>query len=282
MFQDYFQLTDNPFNVTPDPRFFFESRDHRDALAYLEYGVLERKGFLAITGEVGVGKTVCIRSFLRRLGNRVDSALVLSSSLSFRQLLLMVVDDLGISTRGKTKADLLLALNRHLLQAAAADRHVVLVVDEAQNLTTGVLEELRQLSNLETDERKLLTIVLCGQPELRNQLTRHDLRQLRQRIPGICAVQALSARDERAYIEHRIRVASIGDPVVSFTDTAYEWIHAYTGGVPRLTNILCDRALLVAYVEDKRRLDEDTIRSAVHELDRGNVQRRPPTELRAG
>jgi general secretion pathway protein A len=282
MYLEFFQLRDNPFNVTPDPRFFFDSPDHRDAMAYLEYGLHERKGFLVITGEVGVGKTICIRSFLRQMGNKIESALVLSSSLSFRQLLVMVLDDLGVSTRGRTKADLLIALNRHLLLTAAADRHVAVIIDEAQNLSVGVLEELRQLSNLETDERKLLTIVLSGQPELRNQLSRHELRQLRQRIPGICAIQPLSPKDERAYIEHRLRIASVQEPIVSFSETAFEWIHSYTGGIPRLANLLCDRALLVGYVEDRRLLAEEVIRAAVSELERGNVQRRTENNLRAG
>ncbi len=282
MYHEFFGLTDNPFNVTPDPRFLFESRDHNDALAYLQYGVAERKGFLVLTGEVGVGKTICLRTFLKQYGSHIETALILSSSLSFRQLLMMALEDLGLPARNKTKAELLMDLNRHLLKAAMADRDVVLIIDEAQNLSPGVLEELRQLSNLETDDRKLLTIVLAGQPELRNNLAMHELRQLRQRIPGICSIRPLSAEDERAYIEHRIQVASEGEPVVRFSDEAFEWVRYYAGGVPRLINVLCDRALLVGYVEEKRVLGEDIVRTAVQELERGSVERRTDLVLRAG
>ena len=162
MYERFYGFRDNPFGVTPDPRFLFESGDHRDAIAYLHYGVRERKGFLVLTGEVGVGKTICVRSFLRGLDSRSDTALILSSSLSFRQLLMMTLEDFGVSARRKSKAELLIDLNHFLLRAAELDRSVVLIIDEAQNLALGVLEELRQLSNLETDEDKLLTIVLAG------------------------------------------------------------------------------------------------------------------------
>jgi len=274
MYKHFFGLRGHPFNVTPDPAYLYHSADHRDALAYLRYGVAERKGFLVLTGEVGVGKTICLRTFLREMHGSIESALILSSSLSFKQLLMMAAEDLGLRSRHKSKAELLMDLNQHLLAAAAADRDVVLVIDEAQNLAPQVLEELRQLSNLETDDRKLLTIVLAGQPELRNVLAMHELRQLRQRIPGICAIRPLSREEERGYVDHRIRVASLGEPQLRFSDPAMEWVHDYAGGVPRLINVLCDRALLIGYVEEKRVIDEDVVRAAVQELERGSVERR--------
>lgn len=282
MYHRFFGFRSHPFGVTPDPSFLYGSRDHQDALAYLTYGVQERKGFLVLTGEVGVGKTICLRSFLREVGGEAHTALILSSSLSFRQLLMMTMEDLGLPARRKTKAELLMDLNDFLLKAAAVERDVILVIDEAQNLAPGVLEELRQLSNLETDDRKLLTIVLSGQPELRNVLARHELRQLRQRIPGLCCIRPLGIEEERGYIEHRIQVASQGEPLVRFTDDAFEWVHYYAGGVPRLINVLCDRALLVAYVEERREIGEATVRAAVQEIERGSVERRTDLVLRAG
>jgi general secretion pathway protein A len=282
MYLRHYGFQDPPFSVTPDPKFFFETRDQREALAYLHYGVRDRKGFLVVVGEVGVGKTICLRSFLRQLGNRADSALLLSTSLEFPELLTVALEDFGVPGRGKKKVDLLLDLNAFLLQADRADRDVVLIIDEAQNLSASVLEELRQLSNLETDDRKLLTIILAGQPELRDKLGMNELRQLRQRIPGICAIRPLTFAETRSYIEHRLRVAGGSRRAVLIADGAYEWIHAYAGGVPRLVNIVCDRALLIGYVEDRSIIDETLVRQAVRDLERGSVERRSDVILRPG
>lgn len=282
MYQQFYGLTCHPFYVTPDPKFLYESKDHRDALAYLEYGVREHAGFLVLTGEVGVGKTICLRTFLRHHADGAETALVLNTSQSFRQLLVMVLEDLGLVGRGKSQAELLLDLNAYLLKAAALDRDVILIIDEAQNLSVSVLEGIRQLSNLETDNRKLLTIILSGQPELAHHLARHELRQLRQRIPGICSIRPLAMDEERGYVEHRVRVASAGEPRVRFTDAAIEWVHAYALGVPRLINVLCDRALLVGYVEEQLVIGHEIVRSAVRELERGSMTRRRDLVLRAG
>lgn len=281
MYDEFYGFSCHPFYVTPDPKFLYETSDHRDALAYLHFGVRERAGFLVLTGEVGVGKTICLRTFLRQLQG-AETALVLNTSQSFRQLLVMVLEDLGLVGRGKSQAELLLDLNQYLLKAASLDRDVVLIIDEAQNLSPSVLEGIRQLSNLETDSQKLLTIVLSGQPELSHNLSRHELRQLRQRIPGICSIRPLGVDEERGYIEHRVRVASREAPRVRFTDGAIEWVHAYALGVPRLINVLCDRALLVGYVEETRVIDHDVVRSAVRELERGSMTRRRDLVLRAG
>jgi general secretion pathway protein A len=282
MYLEFYGFRENPFNVTPDPRFFYESRNHRDAVAYLKYGVQERKGFLVLTGEVGVGKTIVLRSFLRDLGAQADTALILSSSLPFRQLLLMAMEDLGLKTRRKCKGELLMDLNAHLLRMARLDKLVLLVIDEAQNLSLGALEEIRQLSNLETDQRKLLGIILAGQPELRNILAARELRQLRQRIPGICSIGPLSFDEERGYVEHRIAVASAGEPRVRFTEGAIEWVHSYAGGIPRLINVLCDRCILLGYLDDRHVVDDDLVRAAVQELERDSVERRASLVARAG
>lgn len=282
MYERYYGFQDAPFSVTPDPKFFYESRDQRDALAYLTYGVEDRKGFLVVCGEVGIGKTICLRSFLRQQGSRLDTALVLSSSLSFIELLTMAVEDLGLTARNKTKTELLLDLNAFLLQADRANRNVVLVIDEAQNLGADALEELRQLSNLETDDRKLLTIVLAGQPELRHKLAHPNLRQLRQRIPGICAIRPLERDESASYVEHRLRVAGGSRHGVLFTDDAHEWIHTYALGIPRLVNAVCDRALVIGYAGGHHVIHGGLIRNAVRELERGSVDRRTDVLARPG
>ncbi len=282
MYQHFYGFTENPFNVTPDPKFFYESQGHRDAVAYLRYGVQERKGFLVLTGEVGVGKTIVVRSFLRDVSKRAESALILCATLSFRQLLMMILEDLGLRARRKSKAELLLDLNAHLLKAEAADRDVIIVVDEAQNLDPSVLEELRQLSNLETDDRKLLTIILVGQPELQDLLATHRMRQLRQRIPGVCTIGRLGPREQRGYVRHRLRVVSPNETRAAFTEGALEWADRYSGGVPRLINVVCDRALLLGYVEERPIISGELMHMAVQELERGSLEHRRNLVAHAG
>jgi general secretion pathway protein A len=273
MYESFFGFQHNPFGVTPDPRFFFETTDHRDALAYLTYGVKERKGFLVLTGEVGVGKTMCIRAFLRSLGESCRTALILNSSLPFGQLLTMALDDLGIPPRRRNKAEMLLVLTEYLIQASELNRDVLLVIDEAQNLKPAVLEEIRQLSNLEDDHQKLLTIVLAGQPELRSLLATHKMRQLRQRIPGVCQIGPLSADDVAGYIGHRLEIASLGDARVRFTEGGIRRAQQYAGGLPRLVNLVCDRALLVGYVWEKFVIGDEEVQTAIQELERGGILR---------
>jgi general secretion pathway protein A len=243
--------------------------DQREALAYLKYGIQERKGFLVLSGEVGVGKTLIVRTLLGQLDGSVASALVMSAMLSFGQLLRMALLDLGVEVRGRSKVDQLLALQRFLLATHAAGGNAVLVVDEAQNLTPASLEEFRLLSNLETSTAKLIQIVFVGQPELIDLLNSHKLRQLRQRIPGVCELHPLQAAGVGEYVEHRLRVASEGRTGQLFESDALREIAAHTRGVPRLINALCDRALLIGYVRDRRRIGTTCVREAIEEMERG-------------
>ncbi len=275
MYQEYYGFTEHPFNVTPDPKFFYESQDHRDALAYLQYGVQERKGILVLSGEVGVGKTIVVRSFLRQMSDQVETALLLSSTLPFTELLMMILEDLGLEARGKSKGELLMDLNAYLLKAGEVGHDVIVVVDEAQNLEPGVLEELRQLSNLETDDEKLLTIVLVGQPELEIMLAAHELRQLRQRIPGICTIGRLTTVEQRAYVRHRLQVVTPDQTRAAFSDGAMEWVDRFAGGIPRLVNIVCDRALLLGYVEDRPIIGRDLLRMAIDDLEGNGAEPKP-------
>ncbi|MBM3317094.1 MAG: AAA family ATPase [Candidatus Eisenbacteria bacterium] len=269
MYEAFYGLREAPFNLTPDPRFLFMTPDQREALAYLKYGIQERKGFLVLSGEVGVGKTLIVRTLLGQLNGGVSSALVMNAMLSFGQLLRMALMDFGVPVRGRGKLDQLLALQQFLLATHAAGGNAVLVVDEAQNLSPACLEEFRLLSNLETSTAKLIQIVFVGQPELIELLNSHKLRQLRQRIPGVCELHPLEAAGVAEYVEHRLRVASEGRVGQLFDDQALGEIAAHTRGVPRLINALCDRALLIGYVHDRRRVGVECVREAIEEMERG-------------
>jgi general secretion pathway protein A len=267
MYTSFFGLNDKPFSITPDPRYLFMSERHGEALAHLVYGVTESGGFMQLTGEVGTGKTTLVRSLLQnKLPDNADVAVVLNPRLSAVEFLETICEELHIlepGHTGSTKA-LVDALNKQLLTAHAEGRRVILVVDEAQNLSRDVLEQVRLLTNLETARQKLLQIILIGQPELRELLSRDDLRQLAQRITGRYHLEPLSREETAQYIEHRLRVAgALGE---LFDNGAKKEVFRLTDGVPRLINVICDRALLGAYSRESRRVNRRLVRRAAAEI----------------
>jgi general secretion pathway protein A len=247
--------------------------DQREALAYLLYGIQQRKGLLVLSGEVGVGKTLIVRALLEQLDESVETAMVMTAKLTFKQLLHMALCDLGLNP-GRDKVSMLLILQQYLLQLHHVGRTALLVVDEAQNLSDATLEEFRLLSNLETRSQKLLQILLVGQPELKTSLNSHGLRQLRQRIPGMWELSPLAREGVGDYVEHRLRIASENGSERIFDDGAIEEIARYSRGVPRSINVLCDRALIIGYVYDRKHIDAKIVREAVEELEKGFRPRR--------
>lgn len=267
MYLAFFGIAEKPFAITPDPRYLYLGARHADALAHLVYGINDAGGFIQLTGEVGTGKTTTIRSLLARAPKNAEIALIINPRLSPLEFLQTICEELGIgladSETGNAK-ELVDQLNRYLLRTHAADRRVVLIVDEAQNLTVEVLEQVRLLTNLETESQKLLQIILIGQPELRELLDRNDLRQLAQRITARYHLQPLAREETAAYVRHRLRVAGATSEV--FTPAALREVHHFSGGVPRVINIICDRALLAAYTEDKHEVGAALVRRAASEV----------------
>jgi general secretion pathway protein A len=246
MYEAFFCLDDSPFVLTPDPRFLLRSKSHHEILSSILYGITSQKGLMALIGDVGTGKTTLCRALLRELPADVQSALVLNPHLSDVELLGTILDDLGIERRGATKGELMTTLNQHLLAAGEEGKTVVVVLDEAQQMSVEALEQIRILSTLETATRKLLQIVLVGQPELEEKLRRRDLRQLDQRIGIRGYLRPLSRKDTARYVEHRLRVAGLPG-ALPFTPAALGRVYRWSGGVPRVINLLCDRALMAAY-----------------------------------
>jgi general secretion pathway protein A len=275
-YEAFYGFKEPPFNLTPDPKFLFMTPNQREALAYLTYGVQERKGFLVLTGEVGVGKTLIVRTLLDQFGDSVETAIVMNAMLTFKQLLGMALIDFGLPLPGQGKVEMLLAFQQFLLRLRDQNRNAVLVIDEAQNLSPTSLEEFRLLSNLETSTQKLIQIVLVGQPELKEVLNAHRLRQLRQRIPGIWDLKALEPKGVGEYMDHRIRVASGERNGGVFNESAVEEVVKYSGGIPRVINVVCDRALLIGYVYDRQKIGADIVKTAIEEIERGF--RSGPTE----
>ncbi len=277
MYTSFFGLHEKPFSITPDPRYLFLSERHGEALAHLVYGVTESGGFIQLTGEVGTGKTTLVRSLLlNRMPDNADVAVVLNPQLSVVEFLATICEELHIEVthnKGSVKA-LTDALNRHLLKAHAEGRRTILVVDEAQNLAPAVLEQVRLLTNLETAKQKLLQIILIGQPELRELLSRNDLRQLAQRITARYHLEPLSRDETASYIEHRLKVAGALGEV--FDSGAKKEVYRLSQGVPRLINVICDRALLGAYASESRRINARLIRQAAAEV-HGELERSPWT-----
>src|SRR5580692_1434440 len=267
MYLAFFGIAEKPFAITPDPRYLYLSARHADALAHLVYGINEAGGFIQLTGEVGTGKTTTIRSLLARAPKNAEIALILNPRLSPGEFLLALCEELGLgaddSSLVNTK-ELVDLLNRYLLRAHAQGRRVVLIVDEAQNLAPEVLEHIRLLTNLETETQKLLQIILIGQPELRKLLAREDLRQLAQRITGRYHLDPLSRQETAAYVRHRMRVA--GATVDVFTRGALREIYNVSRGIPRVINIICDRALLGAYTQDLHQVPAALVRRAGAEV----------------
>lgn len=262
MYFDYFGITETPFAITPDPKYLYLSRRHEEALAHLLYGLNEGGGFVVLTGEVGTGKTTICRYLLERLPENVDLALILNPKLNEIELLATVCDELRIDYDWETPTikDLVDTLNEHLLEMNAVGRRPVLLIDEAQNLSQGVLEQIRLLTNLETAKRKLLQIILVGQPELNETLALKEMRQLAERVTAHYHLQPLSKPETVDYITHRLSVADMSPEL--FTAEAMTEIHRLSSGVPRRINILCDRSLLAAYVQERQSIDRHLVRRA--------------------
>jgi general secretion pathway protein A len=271
MYCPFFGLQETPFSITPDPRFLFLSPSHQEALGHLLYGIEERKGFITVTGEVGTGKTLLCRALLERLGRHVRTALIFNAFLSEIELLRSINEDFGIPADGTTRKELIDHLNQYLIGEFSAGRNAVLIIDEAQNLAASVLEQIRMLSNLETERGKLLQIVLIGQPELRQQLAREELRQLNQRIALRYHLQPFTRQETDDYIKHRLVVAG-SHGGVQFSRRALSAIYRLSEGIPRKINLLCDRAMLSAYVQESNRIERTHVRQAAIELEgRQNV-----------
>src|SRR5580698_9896476 len=267
MYLQFFGLAEKPFAITPDPRYLYLSGRHADALAHVVYGINEAGGFIQLTGEVGTGKTTTIRSLLARAPKSAEIALILNPRLSATEFLRALCEELGLGADDNAGADnksLVDLLNRYLLRAHAQGRRVVLVVDEAQNLAPDVLEQVRLLTNLETETQKLLQIILIGQPELRKLLAREDLRQIAQRITARFHLDPLSREETYAYVRHRLRVAGATTDV--FTRGSLREIYRISGGIPRVINILSDRAMLGAYTQELHQVPGSLVRRAGAEI----------------
>jgi len=246
MYEQFFNLKVKPFELVPNPEFLYFSKTHKRAIRYLQYGISEKAGFILLTGEVGSGKTTLISDLIKQIARNVTLAKVFNTRVTSEQLFAMINDDFGLQTGGKDKVTLIKDLNDFLIQQHARRNHTVLIIDEAQNLHSELLEEIRMLSNLETDTSKLLQIVLVGQPELRETLSMPGMRQLRQRISINCHLTPLTKEETLEYILHRLEVAG-NKNAVAFEEASIDAIFLYCKGIPRLTNILCDFLLLAAF-----------------------------------
>jgi general secretion pathway protein A len=267
MYADYFGLKENPFSLSPDARYLFMSEQHRDALNCLIYGIKEKKGFVLLSGGIGLGKTTICRSLLASLDRSVETALIFNTAVSDIDLLETIAGEFSISLENEPKSKKLYidVLNDFLLKNYAAGKTAVLLIDEAQNLSHGVLEQIRMLSNLETETEKLIQIILIGQPELTSTLALPALRQLNERITVRYNLQPFSPPEVRDYINHRLAVAK-GPGSVKFTPGAYHLIYHFTEGIPRRINALCDRALLIAYTKNISKIDRKTVKLAVNDI----------------
>jgi general secretion pathway protein A len=266
MYREFFGLKEKPFNITSDPNFLFLSRVHKEAFSHLLYGINERKGFLEITGEVGAGKTTLCRALLGQLDRKTKSAFIFNSTLPELQLLQAILEDYGVIVTRRNKVSLLKQLNSFLIEELARGNNVVLIIDEAQNLKPSILEEIRMLSNLETDKEKLFQIVLVGQPELKDKLASPGLRQLRQRIAVRFHISPLDKNEVTDYINHRLAVAGSSGQT-TFDPDAVENIYSFSGGIPRLINMICDKSMLTAYTMETRRITMPIVERGIREME---------------
>lgn len=273
MYEAFYGLREKPFNLTPDPKFLYLSDKHKEAFAHLLYGIKNHSGFVMLTGEIGTGKTTICRNLLNQLDPDTELAFVFNPALSAVELLKKINDEFGINSRPDTALELVEALNRYLLEAAARTKNCVLVIDEAQNLTPAVLEQIRLLSNLETEKDKLLQIILIGQPELAEVLALKELRQLNQRITARYHLKPLTENETLQYIAYRLHVAG-GRRKVQFDRKAVRQIYRFSGGVPRVINAVCDRALLMGYTKELRTITAPIVAKAAKEIRGERIGRR--------
>lgn len=266
MYQSFYGLTDKPFQLNPDPSFYFGSREHRRAMAYLEYGLHQNEGFIVVTGEVGTGKTTLIRSLLGKLDpHQVVAAQLVSTQLDAEDTLRLVCAAFGLPAKDIEKSDALLSLESFLRSVAKEGRRALLIIDEAQNLTPRAVEELRMLSNFQVGTNALVQSFLVGQPEFRQTMCSPHMQQLRQRVIASCHISPLSGEDTRAYIEHRLGHAGWrNDPII--TPEAFEAIFRFTGGTPRRINTLCDRLLLSGFLNDSHEFGGNDVETVANEL----------------
>jgi len=275
MYKNFFGLRENPFNLTPDPEYLYMSSVHREALSHLLFGIEQRKGFVMITGEVGAGKTTLCRSLLTSLPKKTHTALILNPSVSAIELLKTINQEFGLRAKHRSKKDLLDDLNNFLLDILADGGNAVIIIDECQNLAPEVLEQVRMLSNLETEKEKLLQIILVGQPELEKTLSSPSLQQINDRITLRYYMGPLSVSETGDYIDHRLTVAgSHGD--IKFTRSAVKLIYNYSRGLPRRINVVCERAMIFAYLKGTRKMGKYILKSSIKELSKG---KRPRSSL---
>lgn len=276
MYKSFFGLKDNPFNVNPDPRYLFLTKEIEEALSGLMYGIQTRKGFITLIGEVGTGKTTLVNRLVEWLHKRrARTAFLFNSRMNTNQLFDFILAEFGIPCESRSKSQQLMALNQWLLERYSAGETTVLIVDEAQNLTYPVLEEIRLLTNLETSTEKLLQIVLSGQQELEEKLKLPQLRQLRQRIMLRCKTAPLTQEQTHAYINERLRIAGASGEVI-FSPKSIETIHLYSLGIPRVVNLLCEHSLINSYVEQERPISSRTVEEVAHEFQLDEVEPTAP------
>ncbi len=265
MYKEFFNLRTKPFELGPNPDFLFMTKSHKRAMTYLDYGIKAKVGFILLTGEVGSGKTTIVKNLIKKINRRVILSNVINTNVSSEQLISMINNDFGLDVAGKNKITMLRELNDFLIQQYANNYQPVLIIDEAQNLTPELLEEIRMLSNLETETSKLLQIILVGQPELDNILAQPELRQFRQRISISSHITPITREDTEGYILHRLEVAGNRE-AVGFTDGVIDIIHDFSCGIPRLINVICDFLMLSAYVDKTKDITIEMTKEIVDEL----------------
>jgi putative secretion ATPase (PEP-CTERM system associated) len=265
MYEQFFNLRTKPFELVPDPQFLYPSKSHKKAIMYLDYGIREKVGFILLTGEIGSGKTTVLRNLINGLTGKATLSKVCNTVVSSTQLIALINEDFGLQVTGKDRIAMLRDLNDFLVDQYARGNQSILVIDEAQNLSLKLLEEVRLLSNLETDKQKLLQIILVGQPELRKTLARPELIQLKQRISISCHIHPLTLQETEQYILHRLETAGSRN-AISFQDGTFQTIYDYSRGIPRLINIICDFLMLSAFVENKHELDRELVTDVVGEI----------------
>lgn len=270
MYESFYDLTEKPFNILPDPDYLYMSREHQNAYTHLEYAILENKGFVVVTGEIGSGKTTLINFLINKIEQNVTIGLINQTYVTPTQFIKMVCQDFELGTEGLDKAEMVGLLHDFLLKQFAERERVILIIDEAQNLTPKTMEELRMLSNLEAEKHHLIQMILVGQPELKLKLQRKDLLQFAQRITVNCHLNALSNGEVDNYINYRLKVGGANKTEI-FNKESIDAIYKYSGGIPRLINVLCDAALVYGFADNQKVIDKNIIDSVIKEREEGGV-----------